>query len=88
VNHEDNVITLTDDDGKEHDFTVIDIIEVNDAEYAILLPVAKDDEKQENEAIILKITKDEDGNEVLVDIEDDDEWEEVADAWSQMIEED
>lgn len=88
MNHEDNVITLTDDDGKEHDFTVIDIIEVNDAEYAILLPVAKDDEKQENEAIILKITKDEDGNEVLVDIEDDDEWEEVADAWSQMIEED
>lgn len=88
MNHEDNVITLTDDEGKEHDFTVIDIIEVNDAEYAILLPVAKDDEKQENEAIILKITKDEDGNEVLVDIEDDDEWEEVADAWSQMIEED
>lgn len=89
MSQEENVITLTDEEGVEHDFTVIDIIEVHDNEYAILLPVeaAADDDESEAEAIILKITKDEEGNEVLVDIEDDDEWEEVADAWSQMEEE-
>ncbi len=87
MKQEDNIITLTDDEGKEHNFSVVDIIEVRDAEYAILIPVAEEAADEETEAIILKITKDEEGNEVLVDIEDDDEWEEVADAWSQMVEE-
>lgn len=80
---ENNVITLTDEEGQEHDFTVIDVIEVKGSEYAILLPVNDDEE----EAIILKITKDEEDNEILVDIEDDEEWEEVADTWASMIEE-
>ncbi|MFZ5639785.1 MAG: DUF1292 domain-containing protein [Bacillota bacterium] len=89
MDQEENVLTLTDDEGNEHAFTVIDIIEVNDTEYAILFPheeAGEDDE--EKEAIILKITADEEGNEVLVSIEDDDEWEEVADAWAHMAEED
>ncbi|MCL6560504.1 MAG: DUF1292 domain-containing protein, partial [Firmicutes bacterium] len=34
---------------------------------------------------ILKFTHDEDGNELLVDIEDDEEWEKVADAWEEML---
>jgi uncharacterized protein YrzB (UPF0473 family) len=90
VDQEENVLTLTDDEGNEHAFTVIDIIEVNDTEYAILFPheEADGDDEEEKEAIILKITKDEEGNEVLVSIEDDDEWEEVADAWAHMAEED
>ena len=47
---QDEVITLVDEEGAEHDFAVIDIIEVDDSEYAILLPV----EEENNEAIILK----------------------------------
>ncbi len=77
----DEVVTLVDEEGAEHDFTVIDIIEVDGAEYAILLPV----DEENNEAIILKFAKDEEGNELLVDIEDDEEWEKVSDAWEEMI---
>lgn len=79
---EDEVIVLTDDDGQEHEFNLIDTITVNDKEYAILQPV------DEEEAIILRFGIDDEGNEVLFDIEDDEEWEKVADAWQEMAEED
>jgi uncharacterized protein YrzB (UPF0473 family) len=79
---EDEVIVLTDEEGQEHEFNLVDTITVNDKEYAILQPV------DEDEAIILKFGIDDDGNEVLYDIEDDDEWEHVADAWQEMSQED
>jgi uncharacterized protein YrzB (UPF0473 family) len=81
LTEEDEVVTLVDEEGEEHDFAVIDIIEVDGAEYAILLPV----DEENNEAIILKFDKDEEGNELLVDIEDDEEWEKVSEAWEEMV---
>ncbi|MDD4237996.1 MAG: DUF1292 domain-containing protein [Desulfotomaculaceae bacterium] len=84
MTEQEEVITLVDEEGAEHDFTVVDIINVDESEYAILLPVEEDND----EAIILKFTLDEEGNELLVDIEDDEEWEKVADAWEEMIAED
>ncbi|HPU35929.1 MAG TPA: DUF1292 domain-containing protein [Bacillota bacterium] len=81
MTEQDEVITLVDEEGTEHDFTVIDIISVDQSEYAILLPV----EEESDEAIILKFSQDEDGNELLIDIEDDEEWEKVADAWEKML---
>ncbi len=81
MTEQDEIITLVDEEGAEHDFTVVDIINVDESEYAILLPV----EEENDEAIILKFTHDEEGNELLVDIEDDDEWEKVADAWEEML---
>ena len=84
MTQEDEVLTLTDEEGKEHEFSVIDIIELDGSEYAILLPLEEGAEEQE-EAIILRIDADEDGNEILVDIEDDDEWEKVADTWASMV---
>lgn len=81
---DENIVTLTDEDGVDHDFQLIDIITVEEADYAILQPV----EDENDEAIILKIVKDDEGNPVeFVDIEDDEEWEKVADAWEEMLEE-
>ncbi|MBM7855027.1 uncharacterized protein YrzB (UPF0473 family) [Desulfohalotomaculum tongense] len=77
----DEVITLVDEENQEHDFTVVDVLEVEGSEYAILLPVQEDTD----EAIILKFAKDEDGNDLLVDIEEDEEWEKVADAWEELV---
>ncbi len=77
----DEVITLVDEDNNEHDFVVVDIIEVEGTEYAILLP----NDEDTDEAVILKFDKDEDGNEILVEIDSDEEWEKVADAWEQLV---
>ena len=81
MTEQEEIITLIDEEGGEHDFTVVDIINVAGSEYAILLPI----EEENDEAIILKFTVDEEGNELLVDIEDDEEWEKVADAWEETL---
>jgi len=83
VDNEEKIV-LVDEDGEEHEFVLIDVLEVDGAEYAILEPVEMDVE--ESEAIILKLGKDENGDDILYDIEDDEEWEKVADRWQELIE--
>ena len=66
-----NVITLTDSDGSDVDFEVLDIIPYNDHEYAVLLPV--DDESDPPEAVILELLEAEEDNEedMLQGVEDE-----------------
>lgn len=66
-----NVITLTDSDGSDVDFEVLDIIPYNDHEYAVLLPV--DDESDSPEAVILELLEVEEDNEedMLQGVEDE-----------------
>jgi putative Holliday junction resolvase len=84
---EDEIITLTDEDGNEHEFVVVDVIEVENLEYAILLPIDTEDD-EEAEAVILRLEKDADGDDILVDIDAEDEWEKVAQAYEDLLEED
>jgi uncharacterized protein YrzB (UPF0473 family) len=77
---------LVDDEGVEHEFVLVDVIEVDGQEYAILDPVSDDDSDEESDAVVLKIGKDDKGEDILFDIEDDDEWEKVVDAWQEMLE--
>jgi len=80
----DNIITLIDENGEELEFEIIDMIQVDEAEYAILLPRTEDGANEE--AIILKVETDEDGEEVLSEIDSDDEWEMVAGIWQEILE--
>ncbi len=81
---EDEIITLTDDEGKDHEFVVVDVIEVENKEYAILLPIDTE-EDEEAEAVILRLEKDADGDDVLVNIESEEEWEQVAQAYEELL---
>ena len=84
---ESDTVVLVDEEGEEHSFEMLDIIELDGNEYAILRPLDDEmDDEDEPEAVILKIETDENGEEVLTDIEDDDEWEKVADAWQEAME--
>lgn len=81
-NDNDNMITLLDDDGKEVECEVIDMFQFEEKEYIVLLPV------EEEDPYILRIDKDDDGNEVFAVIEDDDEFGKVADAYDELLGED
>jgi len=83
---EDEIITLTDEDGQEHQFAILDVIEVDNKEYAILIPTDEAEAENEDEAVILRLETDESGEEVLVDIEDDEEWQRVAQVWEELVE--
>ncbi|MGE4271549.1 MAG: DUF1292 domain-containing protein [Desulfitobacterium sp.] len=83
-----DTIILTDDEGNDHEFLHLDTLEVEGSTYFVLMPIAAEEDEEVDEAIILKLGKDAEGNEMLLDIEDDEEWEKVADAWESMEEED
>lgn len=80
------LITLIDEEGKEHEFEVEAILDFEDEKYAVLLPM---DEAyaNSNEAIIMKFGQDEDGEEVLFDVESDEEWNRIAEVYDEIIEE-
>lgn len=86
-----DTIILTDDEGHDHEFLHLDTLEVDGSTYFVLLPIneeqSEDEDEEADEAIILKLGHDAEGNEMLLDIEDDEEWEKVADAWESMEDE-
>ncbi|MEA1961867.1 MAG: DUF1292 domain-containing protein [Bacillota bacterium] len=81
------IMVLVDDEGVEHEFELLAELEIEDENYRVLVPVEEEEvEEEEVEVIILKVVFDEEGEEFLADIEDDDEWEKVADAWQELVE--
>ena len=90
INKEYNpdIITLADDEGKEYSFEVLDAIETDDGRYLALLPTFEDPKKMlddSGELVIVKVGE-EDGEEYYYEIEDDDEYETVADAFVDRLE--
>ena len=80
----DNVVILTDDEGKEVEFEHIDTIEMNDECYVLLLPV----EDPDDGVVILKFETDENGDEILVGVENDDEAMAVLKKYDESVDED
>lgn len=75
---DEDTVTFEDEEGREHQFEILQILEVEDERYAILsVP------DSEEEAVALRLQADEEG-EHLVPIEDDEEWNRVAEAWRQV----
>ena len=82
-----DIITLEDDEGKEYTFEVLDRIETDDSRYIALLPVYDDPQEQldsDGELVMVKVEED-NGEEYFVDIEDDDEYETVSEAFIERL---
>lgn len=84
MSEQDDRIVLLDEEGREYEFYVVDVIEVAGSEYVILQPA---DEEVSGEAEVLRLDKDDEGKDILVQIGDEDEWERVARAWEEHIDE-
>ena len=80
-NFDSEIYTLTDEDGKESQFELLATTVFNGIEYMAMAPL---DEKSE-EYVILKVTKDENGEDALETIEDDDEFDRMADLFDDLL---
>ena len=83
-----DLISLVDDEGKEYNFEVLDAIETDMCRYLALLPQYEDPKDMlddSGELVIVKVFE-ENGEEYFSDIEDDDEYETVADAFVDRLE--
>jgi uncharacterized protein YrzB (UPF0473 family) len=77
-------IVLVDDDGKEWEFEIVDVFEVEDARYALLYPVV-DEESEDDGGVFLRIAQDENGDDILEDLSDED-FDKVAAAYEAILE--
>ena len=59
----DNIITLNDEQGNEVKFEFLDLVELDNEEYVVLLPMSEDNEAEDGEVVILKLEDTEDGSE-------------------------
>lgn len=81
---EENIVPLIDEDGNEVKFEIIADTEYEGVTYLALVPA----EEESDEYFILKVIASEDNAdelEDLVEIEDDEEFQKVADIFDEMI---
>ena len=56
----DNIVILNDEEGNEVKFEFLDLIELDEEEYVVLLPVDEEGEEDEGEVVILKVEDNDD----------------------------
>lgn len=74
VNEElDNIVILNDEDGNEVKFEFLDLVDYENEQYVVLLPMAEDDEEDDGEVVILKLedTDDDSDEESYVSVDDE-----------------
>ena len=82
----DEIFTLTDEEGNESEFELIASQEIEGTTYVALVPYEPEKgEEVEQEYVVLKLTADENGEDLLVTIDDDDEFEKVAEIFEDML---
>lgn len=96
------IITLIDEEGERFNFLIVDHFSLEETEYAILLPLQEEEdagegessftpvtgEGGEEEAVIFRVEEGDDGETNLHVIEDEEEWQKVAEiAYQRLMDE-
>ena len=84
ANDEEMTVTLTLDDGTDLECVVLTIFEAADKEYIALLPL-DGNEAEDGEVYLYRYTEDAEGNPDIQNIESDEEYEIVADAFDELL---
>ena len=80
-------VTLDLDDGSQVECEILTIFEVNKQDYIALLPLVEEGDDEEGEVFLYRYIETEDSEPTLANIEDDDEYEAVADAFDEWLDE-
>ena len=86
----DNIVVLNDEDGNEVKFEFLDLIELDDEEYVVLLPMAEEGE-EEGEVVILKLEDNDDEDseeESYVSVDDEDVLNRVFEIFKEKFKDD
>ena len=83
-----DIITLTDEDGVDTDYEFLDLIDLEDKEYVVLLPVESEDEASDGEVLILEVHPLDEENEEYLGIEDADTLNKVFEVFKERFKDD
>ena len=87
----DNIVVLNDEEGNEVKFEFLDLVELDDEEYVVLLPITEEGEEEEGEVVILKVEDTDDENseeESYVSIEDEEILNKVFEIFKEKLKDD
>ena len=87
LDDDDMFVTLDLDDGSQVEGEILTIFEVDKQDYIALLPLSDEESEDGDEVYIYRYNEDEDGNPSLENIEDDEEYEAVADRFDELLDE-
>lgn len=82
---EEVTVTLNLDDGSEMECLVLTIFPVGDLQYIALLPMEEVETEEDGEVFLYRFRELENGELELLNIEDDDEFEAVSDAFDEFL---
>ena len=83
-----DLYTLVDEDGVEQQFEMLDVMDVGDDRYYALVPYYDDPTKEleaDSELVVLKSEYDKNGDENLVSIDDDAEYERIGNMFLERL---
>ncbi len=80
MKNEFEIIKTIDENGQEVELKLIDIVSVNDVDYALLVPADTDIDNEDECEIVLMRLKQDNSDYIFETIEDDDEFELVSQA--------
>lgn len=85
---ESNIIQTKDENGEEQNFELIDVFTVGEKDYAALIRVDENGNDEDEEELILMRLVEEDDNYTFEEIEDDEEFEAVVEAFENEVADD
>ena len=84
--NDDQIIETVTEDGEVVQFKLFDIVEFEEKEYALLLPL-EDEDNEDAELVLMQLTKDDDDY-IFETIEYDDEFDRVSEYIESLADED
>lgn len=85
-NEKNELIETVDENGNKISFELLDIVDVDGVEYAMLIPPETEEENDESEVLVMRLKKD--GEDYSFEtIDNDDEFEKVAQYIEQLEDE-
>ena len=86
IDENDELVTLTYDDGSQEDFFNLAELDYEGKWYAYLVPVEPDEDFNEDEVLVYEIAEGENGEEIFLPVEDDDLLDKLVEMLNNEIE--
>lgn len=87
-NEESNILTFQDEDGNDVDLEIIDAFELSENQYVALVTAEEPAEEQEEEVFIMRIEEDENGDDILVQVTNEEELEAAFETFKERMADD
>ena len=86
----DNIVQLYDEEGNEVNFEFLDLVELDDEQYVVLLPITEEGEEEEGEVVILKLedSEEDEEKESYVSIDDEEILNKVFEIFKEKFKDD